>query len=75
MTPVLQSLIEAWIDQDRDLEAIQGFFQALTTGERPANAVIVRTAGILRLDTDSLLDLCDKVLPHGRKTNGCDHSS
>lgn len=70
MTPVLQSLIEEWIEQDKDLEAIRGVFQALIRGERPANSMIVRTAGTLRLDTDRLLDLCDNVLPHGRKNNG-----
>lgn len=74
MTPVLQTLLEEWINQEGNIEAIKEFLQSLMQGNRPTNAVIVRTAGILKLDTDDLLDFCDRVLSQGKKPNGCNHT-
>ena len=75
MTPVLHSLLEEWINQESNAEAIKEFLQALMQGQRPSNSVIVRTAGILKIDTDDLLDFCDHVLSHGKRSNGCNHTS
>jgi Glu-tRNA(Gln) amidotransferase subunit E-like FAD-binding protein len=74
MTPVLHSLLEEWINHESNTDAIKDFLQSLMQEQRPANSTIVRTAGILKLDTDDLLDFCDHILSQKRKPNGCNHT-
>jgi len=72
MTPVVQMLVDDWTYGASQKETITAFLQALMQGERPANTVIVKVAGVLNLETEELLDFCDHVLSKG-KPNGCNN--
>jgi len=76
MTPVVQKLVSDWTyNKEADSnQLIADFLKALTTGDRPSNATIVKVAGALELETDELLDFCDLLDSKRSKPNGCSGS-
>lgn len=62
MSDVLREAVETVVSsapKQQSDEKISQFFQTLESGEQPTNIEIVKTARLLQIRTDTLINICD----------------